>query len=247
MKAIGEPLHDSQVPACAWRIRITKTGATKYMSHLDFVRTIERSVRRAGLPITLSGGFNPRPRMSFAPALPVGVSSNSEFVDILLKESVDANEASLRLNEFLPQGMRVISSGILPPDMPALSAIIQAASYRLELHGETQVGLDCVLTGIQRILERDSILVERVTPKGIRRADIRPLIYEMRIDEHDSRVSVHATVASGSQGNVRPFDLGKVILESGGIENSGIFLDITREGLYTFRDGKLCLPWYASS
>jgi radical SAM-linked protein len=174
MKAIGEPLHDSQVPACAWRIRITKTGATKYMSHLDFVRTIERSVRRAGLPITLSGGFNPRPRMSFAPALPVGVSSNSEFVDILLKEAVDANEATLRLNEFLPQGMRVISSEILPPNMPALSAIIQAASYRFELHGETQVRLDCVLTGIQRILERDSILIERVTPKGIRRVDIRP-------------------------------------------------------------------------
>jgi len=89
MKAIGEPLHDCQAPACTWRIRITKTGATKYMSHLDFVRTIERSVRRAGLPITLSGGFNPRPRMSFAPALPVGVSSNSEFVDILLKEPID--------------------------------------------------------------------------------------------------------------------------------------------------------------
>jgi len=74
--------------------------------------------------------------------------------------------------------------------MPALSAIIQAASYRFELHGETQVRLDCVLTGIQRILERDSILIERVTPKGIRRVDIRPLIYEMRIDAHDSRVSV---------------------------------------------------------
>jgi len=52
----------------------------------------------------------------------------------------------------------------------------------------------------------------------------------------------NATVASGSQGNVRPFDLGKVILESGGIENSGIFLDITREGLYTFCDGNYACP-----
>ncbi len=243
MRAMGEPLHDCQVPTCTWRIRITKTGVTRYMSHLDFVRTIERSVRRAELPIALSGGFNPRPRMSFSPALPVGVSSNSEFADILLKESVDVNEASLRLNQFSPAGMRVTSSRMLPPNTPALSAIIQAASYRLELHGETEVRLNCVLTTIDTILERDSIPVERVTPKGIRRLDLRPLIYEMRVEAHNSLVSVYATVASGSQGNVRPFDLAEVILESGGIENGGVFMDITREGLYTFRDGKLCLPW----
>jgi radical SAM-linked protein len=245
MKAMGEPV-DSQVPACTWRIRITKTGATKYMSHLDFARTIERAVRRAELPLVLSGGFNPRLRMSFSPALPVGVSSNSEFVDILLKESVDANEASLGLNESLPEGMRVTSSRMLPPDIPALSAIIQAASYRLDLYGKMQVGLDCVLTGIERILTKDSILVERITPKGIQRVDIRPLIYEMRVDTHNSFVSVHATVASGSQGNVRPFDLAKVILESAGIDEGGAFVDITRDGLYTLRDGKLCLPWYSS-
>jgi uncharacterized protein (DUF2344 family) len=59
MSAAGEPLHDCEVPVCTWRIQMTKTGATKYMSHLDFVRTVERSARRAELPITLSGGFNP--------------------------------------------------------------------------------------------------------------------------------------------------------------------------------------------
>jgi hypothetical protein len=64
-----EPQTDCQVPACTWRIRITKTGLTRYMSHLDFVRTVERAVRRAGLPIVLSSGFNPRPRLSFAPTL----------------------------------------------------------------------------------------------------------------------------------------------------------------------------------
>jgi radical SAM-linked protein len=67
------------------------------------------------------------PRISFAPALPVGVSSNSEFVDIMLKESVDVDEASRKLNESFPDGMRVVSSRILPPKTPALSAIIQAA------------------------------------------------------------------------------------------------------------------------
>lgn len=243
MSVTGEPLHDSQVPAVTWRIRMTKTGPTKYMSHLDFIRTFERSARRADLPITLSGGFNPRPRMSFSPALPVGVSSCSEFVDIMLRESVDIDEASDALNESFPAGMRIVSSRILPPDTPALSAIIQAASYRLDLHGETQVRLDCVMKAIDTLLASDSLKVTRVTPKGVREVDLRPLIYEMRADAHSSFVSVYATCASGSKGNVRPFDLAEVILESEGIENDGVFMDITREGLYIFRCGRLCLPW----
>lgn len=243
MSAAGEPLHDCEVPVCTWRIQMTKTGATKYMSHLDFIRTVERSARRAELPITLSGGFNPRPRISFAPALPVGVSSNSEFVDIMLKESVDVDEASRKLNESFPDGMRVVSSRILPPKTPALSAIIQAALYRLDLHFDAQVGLDCVLTAIDRVLDRDSIVVTHVTPKGARRRDLRPLIYEIRAESRDSIVSVYATVATGSRGNVRPFDLAEIILESKGIESKDAFVDITREGLYAFRDGSLCLPW----
>lgn len=223
---------------------MTKTGSAKYMSHLDFVRTIERSARRAELPITLSGGFSPRPRMSFSPALPVGVSSHSEFVDIMLRESVDAHEASKRLNEAFPLGMNVVSSRIFPPKIPALSAIIQAASYRLDLHGKTQVRLDCVLTAIGSILDKDSLEITRVTPKkGIRKVDLRPLIYEIRAESYDSIVSVYATVASGSRGNVRPFDLADVVLKAEGIEDSSIFVRITREGLYASCDGRLCLPW----
>ncbi len=243
MSATGAPLHDYEKPACAWRIQMTKTGPTKYMSHLDFIRTVERSARRAKLPFTLSAGFNPRPRMSFSPALPVGVSSCSEFVDILLKESVDVDPASERLNESFPDGMRIVSSRILPPDTPALSVIIQVASYRLDLHGKAEMCKDTVLTAVDAILARDSIEVTRVTPKGIRRVDIRPLIYEICVDTHSSPISIHAICASGSKGNVRPFDLAEVILESMRVENDSVLMDITREGLYKFCCGKLCLPW----
>ncbi len=239
-----EPQTDCQVPACTWRIRITKTGLTRYMSHLDFVRTVERAVRRAGLPIVLSSGFNPRPRLSFAPALPVGVSSISEFVDILLSEPVDVSEATERLNGSLPCGMQVTSSKMLPRNTPALSVIVQAASYRLMFSGETEVRVDGILAAIEELMKSDSVFIERTTSKGVRRVDIRPLIYEMRVDGDSSSWSVYAIVASGSKGSVRPFDLAKVILEAGGLEDSGVFVDITREGLYTLCDGKLCLPWY---
>ena len=243
MSVTGQSEHDVQVPVATWRIQVTKIGSTKYMSHLDFIRTVERSVRRAGLPITLSGGFNPRPRLSFSPALPVGVSSRSEFVDIMLKEPVDTNEASLKLNMSFPSGMRVVSSRILPPNVPALSAIIQASAYKIDLHGKGEAGLERVSTAVDEILDSDSIPFTRVTRKGIRKVDLRPLIYDVRVEPSDSPVSIYATVATGSRGNVRPFDLVHVILDFQGVEMREVFVNITREGLYVFCDGKLRLPW----
>ncbi len=243
MSVMGQTTYDFQVPVATLRIQMTKIGPAKYMSHLDFIRTVDRSVRRAKLPITLSCGFNPRPRMSFSPALPVGVSSHSEFVDIMLKEPMDANEASLRLNDSLPSGMKVVSSRILPPNVPALSAIIQASAYRLDFHGERQVRPDHVSMAVDEIMDKDSIVIKRVTPKGIRKVNLRPLIYDINVESSRSHVSVYATVASGSRGNLRPFDLAQVILDFQGVQNSGVVISITREGLYVFRDGKLCLPW----
>lgn len=243
MSVIGQPSHDMQAHKVTWRIQMTKMGRTKYMSHLDFIGTVERSARRAKLPIVLSGGFNPRFRISFSPALPVGISSQSEFVDFALREPVDIDEASSNLDKCFPTGMKVIASKILPPNRPALSAIIQAASYRLDFPRKTQEERDRVFRAIDAILERGSILVQRDTAKGARNVDIRPLIYELQRESSGSCESVYATVASGSGGNVRPFDLARVILEFQGIQDNEAFVNITREGLYTFCDGKLCLPW----
>ncbi|NLS44460.1 MAG: DUF2344 domain-containing protein [Firmicutes bacterium] len=235
--------YEYEAPVCIWRIRITKTGITKYMSHLDFIRTVERSARRAGLPLTLSGGFNPRPRMSFSPALPVGVSSHSEFVDLFLKESVDIDVASWKLNKSFPSGIRVIASRILSPNVSALSAVIEAASYRLALHAEVKIDPGSIAKAVTEILSEDSIEIVRTTPKGTRRINLRPLIYDIRTEPENLPLSVYSVVASGSSGNVRILDLADIILKFAGIRNNGVFMDITREGLYKFCNESLCLPW----
>ena len=247
MNDTGGPLSRCPVAVSTFRAQVTKTGATKYMSHLDFIGTIEKSVRRAGLPVLLSAGFNPRPKMSFSPALPVGISSNSEYVDIVLREHTNPDEISSKLNDSLPQGMEIVSGEMLPPNVPALSALIEAACYGIKFTSFKKTRLDCLLTAVSEILKKDSIIIRRTTPKGIRRIDIRPLIYEMHGAMYDLTVVVRAIVSIGSKGNVRPFDLAKVIVESGGMEESDVFVNINRERLYRFCDDKLCLPWNTRS
>ena len=81
------------------RIALKKGEAIKYVGHLDFGRAIERALRRAKLPVAYSVGFNPHMRLSFGPALGVGIASEAEYVDVEMTESVDAKQFSQSLSE----------------------------------------------------------------------------------------------------------------------------------------------------
>ena len=69
-----------------YRLRYEKTPAVRYISHLDFVRVLNRTVRRSGLPVTYTEGFNPHPVMMVAMPLSVGVTSEDEYIDIVIKQ-----------------------------------------------------------------------------------------------------------------------------------------------------------------
>jgi radical SAM-linked protein len=70
------------------RITFSQAGALRYVGHLDMVRTWERGLRRAGVPLAYSGGFNPGPRLYFASGLPLGATGRAEIVDVLLTEAM---------------------------------------------------------------------------------------------------------------------------------------------------------------
>lgn len=89
------------------RICYAKTGRLRYLSHLETMRCLERSIRRAGLPFLVSQGFSPHMRTSFGWALPVGVSSQCEYIDVLVGEFVEPDE------------VREMLSASMPPDMQA--------------------------------------------------------------------------------------------------------------------------------
>ena len=81
------------------RTRVIKGSEVRFISHLDFMNTLTRALRRANLPIAFSQGYNPRPQISFASALAVSLTSESEYIDFELTKDLDQAEFRLRLNK----------------------------------------------------------------------------------------------------------------------------------------------------
>ena len=96
------------------RLRFSKRGGIRYISHLDLIRTFERAIRRSGLPIRMTGGFNPRPRLSFPLSLAVGIEGEEEVVELELAEWVAPAEAAEGLQKQLPDGLDIIATKLLP-------------------------------------------------------------------------------------------------------------------------------------
>lgn len=85
----------------------TKVGKMRFISHLDLMRTFMRALRRADIPIKISQGFNPHPKLSIKRAIKLGIESQAEEASIVLKEAVSLDDFKNRLNSCLPQGIQV--------------------------------------------------------------------------------------------------------------------------------------------
>lgn len=89
------------------RIRFKKTGLMKYISHLDLLRLFQRASRRAGLPLSLTKGFNPHPKMKIEPALKLGVESSDLKTEMVLAEKISLNKIEAKLKRELPDGIEI--------------------------------------------------------------------------------------------------------------------------------------------
>ena len=94
-------------PYVTLRVRFTKVGSLQYISHLDLVRTMNKILVRAGLPLWYSSGFNPKPKMVFAAPLSIGTESLTEFMDIRLTHRIPAEKVVECLNKNMTEEMQV--------------------------------------------------------------------------------------------------------------------------------------------
>lgn len=111
------------------RVRYVKRGRLRYLAHLELLRTMDRLVRRAGLPFAVSQGFSPRMRLAFCPALPVGVASDDEWLDLTLTELVPATEALARLQAVSCEDLMPQQAAYVDVRSPSLSANLTIARY----------------------------------------------------------------------------------------------------------------------
>jgi len=114
------------------RVRYSKLGRLVAISHLETMHALLRAVRRAGLRVTYSQGYHPKPRVSFGPALAVGIESTCEHLDLDLVGLADPAEVAARLGRELPDGLRVLEAEAVPPGEPSIAESVRAVHYRAE-------------------------------------------------------------------------------------------------------------------
>jgi radical SAM-linked protein len=116
-------------------VKFSKEGDAAYLSHRETMRALERALRRSGLPLCFSEGFNPRPKVSFSPALPLGVSAYAEYLEVKVAGLGDLEAARERMNRALPQGITVREIKPMPLHIPKLSRWARYGLYRVERGG----------------------------------------------------------------------------------------------------------------
>jgi hypothetical protein len=119
------------------RFKFFKKDELKYLSHLDVLALMERALMRTGMPLLYSGGFHPKPKLSFSNPIPLGVQSLAEYCDIELLEEISAEDFSGLLNSKLPNNLKVVEalSFEKTPEnkIPSLMSAIDIALYEYEL------------------------------------------------------------------------------------------------------------------
>jgi hypothetical protein len=111
------------------RIKFTKTGRVRFLSHLDLMTLFQRAVARAAVPVAFSQGFNPHQKISFGPALSVGMESEAEYLDMETDPFIDLLRITKGLNNTLPEGIRILESRIIPSKAPSFSGSIGRYVY----------------------------------------------------------------------------------------------------------------------
>jgi len=224
------------------RLNFTKTGLASFLSHLDLMRTMERALRRAAVPVAYSEGFNPRMRLAFGPALPVGTASIDEYCDVELQRPVVIEDVLDALNRQLPSGVEVKAARLLDGRRRSLDAAICLASYELAMDGWdgcTQVG--ALEDAIGRVLAKEQWILPRSRDRASR--DIRGSIDRLELLSRTPPVRIHLALRMGPSGAVRPHEvLGGLSVECGGcFDPAGV--SVTRTGLHTEVEGRLLPPW----
>ena len=192
----GDLPERSKIPLYTYRFRYARREPAIWLAHLDMMRTFERSIRRAGWPVAWSLGYNPRPQMTFALPISVGLATEDDYFDVLLKENLKPSFLLKTLNSSLPRGFEVTAAGRLLTAGASLMSLVTAAEYAL-VHPSLQLAWEKMAA-----LPADQpLMVAKKSKKKMRQVDVRPLIIKA---EWMNETGLLLKTLAGSQTNLRP-------------------------------------------
>lgn len=217
-------------------IKFTKTSGAKFISHLDTLRTLHRTFKRAGVPIVYSKGFNPHPSISVTAPLSLGIGSISEYADVEIEEYIAGKVIKDRLNNTLPQGMKILDVINVKEKLPASMGLVEGAAYNITLEHCTDESF--IEKEIETILLMDSIIKNKKSKSGEKLVNIRPLIEKIEItDFTEKEVTLLCLIRTGSRASLASDMVAELIKEYSMGKIFG-YPRIVRRELYTIKNEK---------
>ena len=185
-------------------IKFSKGEEIKFIGHLDLMRTIQRIIKRSGLPVEYSKGFNPHMALSIAQPLSVGVYSDGEYLDLVLTESLGVGEVIEKLNESAPPTIKFLHANAVEivenvKRLPQAMALLDGARYiiKIKLNGISKVEEEMNTTLNEKVWE-----IVKKTKKGEKLTDIKPFVKEFKYWVKDNELILNTLIATGSRENL---------------------------------------------
>ena len=220
-----------------------KGGRLRFVGHLDMMRTMQRALTRAGIPLAYSQGFNPHPHMSFASPLALGCTGERDIMEIRIEKDMTDREVMDGLNEQLPEGLRILAVRTVEGKEDAIMAKVKINEYRIEFPKDldAQEAMNDLMAQETIMLTKLAKVHGRKQPVQI---DVKPLIFGIDwTDEHTMVIRC----AGGSETNLKPELLLEKIYQTMGCPDRQHEEKTSRVNMYgREEDGSLvCLTDYS--
>lgn len=164
-------------------VTFRKVGPLRFLSHLDLARVVDRAVRRAGLPVKYSEGFNPSARIGYCSALPVGTAGEREQCQIEMESPVAVDEVHRALARELPEDLGVVEVEVVSGTKRRHLSGYSIADYEIELWPDSEVSAGKLRRAASDLLEAGTIRVVRETKSRSIEIDILPGIEHLSVEE----------------------------------------------------------------
>ncbi len=196
-----------------YRLKLQKIGFLKYISHLDWLRMIYRAMRKAGIKLCFTQGFNPSPKIAIGNALPLFTESICEYADIEILSPLEEELLKAKINEFLPEESKILKIVKIPKEEKALDRQVSWAKYvcePLDLHVLEAINLNYA---INDFLSKDKVFFQKEKHKAlkhkskIRVIDIKPCVQSVLLEDED--LGILKLILSAGQGHVEKESIGK--------------------------------------
>lgn len=217
--------------------KFTKLGYLKFISHLDLVDLFQRTLFQNKVDVKFSEGFNPHPRMSIAYPLPLGIESNSEYMEIYLNSKIDLKDFLIKMNERLPQGIKIVEAKY--DDDESISNKVKAVVYAFKLLNtfyDKNKDID-LAKELNKVNDMDMVEIERKRKKGKRRIFVKENAkdYLNRLELKDN--AIYAYIKMSEQGSLKPALFFDILNNYTDIVMDELDIDLERIGLYQDEEG----------